>query len=191
MIASENILMAGYPNQNIVSAVKSYSKRLFGFIRKKVKSDEDAEDILQDVWYQLSNVVNLEEIEQISGWLFRVARNKITDSYRKKSAESIEDLGYQDENGEWNIKDFLLADSSDPETEQMREVFWEELFTALDELPETQRQVFVWNELEDMTLQEIADKTGENLKTIISRKGYAVKHLRRRLENLYNDFFNF
>ena len=115
----------------------------------------------------------------------------MTDSYWKKFTESLEELGYEDEDGEWNIKEFLLADSSDPETEQLREVFWEELFTALDELPENQRQVFVWNELGDMTLHEIADKTGENIKTIISRKGYAVKHLRRRLENLYNDFLNF
>jgi RNA polymerase sigma factor (sigma-70 family) len=191
MIATENILMAGSPNQSIVSAVSSYGKRLFGFIRKKVKSDEDAEDILQEVWYQLSNVVNLGEIEQVSGWLFKVARNKITDSYRKKSTESLEELGYEDDDNSWNFKDFLLADTSDPETEQLREVFWEELFTALDELPENQRQVFVWNELEDMTLQEIADKTGEKLKTIISRKGYAVKHLRRRLEDVYNDFLNF
>jgi RNA polymerase sigma factor (sigma-70 family) len=191
MIASEQILMARSPNQNIVNAVTSYGKRLFGFIRKKVKSDEDAEDILQEVWYQLSNVVNLGEIEQVSGWLFKVARNKITDSYRKKSTESLEELGYEDADSAWNFKDFLLADTSDPETEQLREVFWEELFTALDELPENQRQVFVWNELEDMTLQEIADKTGEKLKTIISRKGYAVKHLRRRLEDVYNDFLNF
>ncbi len=191
MIASENILMADAQNQQILTAVKSYGKRLFGFIRKKVKSDEDAEDILQDVWYQLSNVVNLDEIEQVSGWLFRVARNKITDSYRKKSTDLLEDLGYEDEDGEWNLKEILLADTTNPETEQLREVFWEELFTALDELPENQRQVFVWNELEDMTLQEIADRTGENLKTIISRKGYAVKHLRKRLESLYNEFLNF
>lgn len=191
MIASEQILMARSPNQNIVNAVTSYGKRLFGFIRKKVKSDEDAEDILQEVWYQLSNVVNLGEIEQVSGWLFKVARNKITDSYRKKSTESLEDLGNGDDDSSWDFKNFFLADTSDPETEQLREVFWEELFTALDELPDKQRQVFVWNELEDMTLQEIADKTGENLKTIISRKGYAVKHLRRRLEDVYNDFLNF
>jgi RNA polymerase sigma factor (sigma-70 family) len=191
MIASENILMAGSQNQNIVNAVKSYGKRLFGFIRKKVKSDEDAEDILQDVWYQLSNVVNLNEIEQISGWLFRVARNKITDSYRKKSTDSLEEYGYEDEDGGWNIKDLLMADSTEPETEQLREVFWEELFTALNELPENQRQVFIRNELEDITLQQIANDTGESLKTIISRKGYAVKHLRKRLENLYAEFLYF
>ncbi len=183
--------MAGSQNQDIVTAVKSYGKRLLGFIRNRVKSDEDAEDILQDVWYQLSNVVNLGEIEQISGWLYRVARNKITDSYRKKTVESLEELGYEDEDGEWNFKELLLADPADPAMEQLREVFWEELMSALDDLPEKQRQVFIWNEIEDLTLQEIADKSGENLKTIISRKGYAVKHLRKRLENLYNDFLNY
>jgi len=191
MIVTENILMAGSQNQDIVTAVKSYGKRLLGFIRNRVKSDEDAEDILQDVWYQLSNVVNLGEIEQISGWLYRVARNKITDSYRKKTVESLEELGYEDEDGEWNFKELLLADPADPAMEQLREVFWEELMSALDDLPEKQRQVFIWNEIEDLTLQEIADKSGENLKTIISRKGYAVKHLRKRLENLYNDFLNY
>ena len=191
MIVTENILMAGSQNQDIVTAVKSYGKRLLGFIRNRVKSDEDAEDILQDVWYQLSNVVNLGEIEQISGWLYRVARNKITDSYRKKTTESLEELGYEDEDGEWNFKELLLADPADPAMVQLREVFWEELMSALDDLPEKQRQVFIWNEMEDLTLQEIADKSGENLKTIISRKGYAVKHLRKRLENLYNDFLNY
>lgn len=183
--------MAVAANQNIINAVSNYGKRLFGFIRKKVKSDEDAEDILQDVWYQLSNVVNLNEIEQISGWLFQVARNKITDKYRKKTTASLEELSVKDEEGEWNLSDLLPAEGNDPEMEQLREVFWEELLAALDELPENQRQVFIWNELDDMTLQEIADKTGENLKTIISRKGYAVKHLRRRLTDLYNDFLNF
>ena len=191
MIVNENILMAGSQNQDIVTAVKSYGKRLLGFIRNRVKSDEDAEDILQEVWYQLSNVVNLGDIEQVGGWLYRVARNKITDSYRKKTTVSLEELGYEDEDGEWNFREVLLADSADPSMEQLREVFWEELMSALDDLPENQRQVFIWNEMEDMTLQEIAGKTGENLKTIISRKGYAVKHLRKRLENLYHDFLNY
>jgi RNA polymerase sigma factor (sigma-70 family) len=191
MVATENIVMAGNRNQRIGDTVRSYSKRLFGFIRGRVKSDEDARDILQDVWYQLSNVVNLDEIGQISGWLFQVAKNKITDKYRKKSTLSIEDFEFGDEDGTWEFGEILLADNNDPEIKQLREVFWEELFSALDELPESQRQVFIWNELEDMTLQNIADKTGEKLKTIISRKGYAVKHLRNRLEHLYNDFLNY
>jgi RNA polymerase sigma factor (sigma-70 family) len=191
MIATENIQMAETRNQRIGDTVRSYSNRLFGFIRGRVNSDEDARDILQDVWYQLSNVVNLDEISQISGWLFQVARNKITDKYRKKKTLSIEDYEFLDEEGVWDFREILLAESNDPETQQLREVFWEELLASLDELPEKQRQVFVWNELEDMTLQEIADKTGEKLKTIISRKGYAVKHLRNRLEYLYNDFLNY
>lgn len=191
MIVTENIVMADNRNQRIGDTVKSYGKRLFGFIRGKVNSDDDAQDILQDVWYQLSSVINLDEIGQVSGWLFQVARNKITDKYRKKSTSSLEEIGFMDEDGAIDFREILMADSTDPETLQLQEVFWEELMSALDELPEKQRQVFVWNELEDMTLQEIADKTGENLKTIISRKGYAVKHLRNRLEYLYDEFLNY
>ncbi|WP_317170067.1 RNA polymerase sigma factor [Rhodocytophaga rosea] len=183
--------MAEKPGQKIIQTVKDYGKRLFGFIRGKVKSDEDAEDILQEVWYQLSNVVDVNEIDQMSGWLFQVARNKIIDKYRKKTPDSLDGMLYEEEEGEFTLKSILLADNTNPETEYLKEVFWAELFTALEELPENQRQVFIWNELEDMTLQQIADQTGEKLKTIISRKGYAVKHLRQRLEALYNDFLNY
>ncbi len=178
--------------QHIISTVKQYGQKLFGFIRNRVNSQEDAEDILQDVWQQLSGVVNLDEIDQMRGWLHTVARNKIIDRQRKKSPELLDDFGYEDDEGEFNFKEILLADpSGDPETEYMRELFWQELFSALDELPPAQRDVFVWNELEDLTLQQIADNTGQNLKTIISRKGYAVKHLRKRLQTLYNDIFNY
>jgi RNA polymerase sigma factor (sigma-70 family) len=191
MVANDTLLMTEHRNQRIGDTVRSYSKRLFGFIRGRVNSDDDARDILQDVWYQLSNVVNLDEIGQLSGWLFQVARNKITDKYRKMSTQSIEELEFLDEDGAWDIREILLADTNDPETQQLREVFWEELFAALDELPENQRNVFIWNELEDKTLQEIADQESEKLKTIISRKGYAVKHLRNRLQNLYDEFLNY
>jgi len=183
--------MADKPRQNIIETVQHYSKGLFSFIRGRVKSDADAEDILQDVWYQLSNAVNADDIEQMSGWLFRVARNKITDLYRKKTPESLDDLNFENEDGEFNFSDILLADDDTPETAYLKELFWQELFVALEELPKNQRDVFVWNELEDMTLQQIADKTGEKLKTIISRKGYAVKYLRTRLETLYQEFINY
>lgn len=183
--------MANTSTQNIVKAVADYGKGLFSFIRGRVKTEEDAEDVLQDVWYQLSNVVDVDEIEQMSGWLYRVARNKIIDRYRKKTPESLDDLGFEDEDGEFNLNEILLADDDDPETVYIKELFWQELFVALDELPENQRQVFVWNELEDKTLQQIADETGEKLKTIISRKGYAVKYLRTRLATLYNEFLNY
>jgi len=179
------------PRQKIVQTVKDYGKRLFRFIRGKVRSDEDAEDILQEVWYQLSHSVNVNEIEQMSSWLFRVARNKIIDKYRRKTLLPLDRPEYDDAEGAFLLRELLLADPADPETEYFREVFWQALFAALEELPENQRQVFVWNELEEMTLQEIADKTGQNLKTIISRKGYAVKHLRKRLEALYRDYFSY
>ncbi len=184
-------LMADQPRQKIVQIVKDYGNRLFRFIRGRVKSDEDAEDILQEVWYQLNNALNVGEIEQVSGWLFRVARNKIIDKRRKKKPDSLEDFSFVDEEGETLFKDFLLADDTNPETALLRELFWQELFVALETLPENQRQVFVWNELEDMTLQQIADKTGEKLKTIISRKGYAVKHLRQRLDTFYKEFLSY
>lgn len=176
---------------NIIQTVTSYSKQLLGFIRQRVNTDEDAEDILQDVWFQLSSVPEIEAIEQIGSWLYRVARNRIIDKYRKQKPDSLEDYGYEDEDGEFYFKDILLADDGTPETVYMKELFWEQLGIALEELPENQRQVFVWNELEDQTFQEIADRTGENIKTLISRKRYAVRHLRERLETLYQEFVNY
>ncbi|MCF2492151.1 MULTISPECIES: RNA polymerase sigma factor [Dyadobacter] len=176
---------------NIIQTVASYSKQLMGFIRQRVNTDEDAEDILQDVWFQLSSVPEIEAIEQIGSWLYRVARNRIIDKYRKQKPDSLEDYGYEDEEGEFYFKDILLADDGTPETVYMRELFWEQLGIALAELPENQRQVFVWNELEDQTFQEISDRTGENIKTLISRKRYAVQHLRRRLESVYQEFVNY
>jgi len=172
---------------NIVQTIKKYSKQLFGFIRQRVNSDEDAEDILQDVWYQLSSQPEVEAIEQVGSWLYRVARNRIVDTYRKQRPETLGDYSYEDEDGELLFKDVLLADDGTPETAYLRELFWQQLMEALDELPENQRQVFIWNELEDETFQEIADRTGENIKTLISRKRYAVQHLRQRLAGLYQD----
>jgi RNA polymerase sigma factor (sigma-70 family) len=183
--------MAEEKSQNIIQAVQEYGKRLFSFIRGRVRTDEDAQDILQDVWYQLSNVTDTESIEQVGSWLYTVARNKITDKYRKQTSLHLEDFVYEDEDGEVNYKDILLADLHTPEDEQLKHLFWEELFKALDELPEEQRQVFVWNELEDLTFREIAEKTGENIKTLISRKRYAVAHLRDRLKTLYTELLNY
>ncbi len=175
----------------IVQVIKDYGARLSRFIRSKVSSDEDAEDVLQDVWYQLANGDALEGIEQVSGWLFAVARNKLTDRARKRRPELLDDLAYAGEDGELQLPEaLLLSDEGNPETEHLRGLFWEVLFAALDELPAAQRTVFVQNELEDKTLQQIADASGENLKTIISRKRYAVQHLRRRLQYLYDDLMD-
>ena len=174
--------------QSIVNAVQNYGKRLFGFIRSRVKNDEDAEDILQDVWYQLSSIIDTEPIEQLSAWLFRVSRNRIVDKKRKQSPLSLEDLAYENEEGEMVLPQVLFSDGKNPETEFEQAYLKEMFFIALAELPEKQREVFVWNELEDLTLQEIADKTGESIKTIISRKRYAVAQLRERLQEIYDEY---
>lgn len=184
-------ILAAEKNQNIVETVKEYGKRLFGFIRKNVSTDADAEDILQDVWYQYANTSNTQTIEQVSGWLFKVARNKITDKYRKKKTGFIEDYQYENEDGEIQFRDLLFTLDNDPELADIKKLFWEELFNALEELPPAQRDVFILNELEDVTLQEIADQNGENIKTIISRKRYAVLHLRSRLQYLYDELINY
>ncbi len=174
--------------RTITGVIKEYNRKLFGFIRGRVSNPADAEDILQDVWYQLSRVGNIDSIEQISAWLYRVARNRLTDDYRKKKPALIEDQSYGNDDGDLYLKDILMADTPTPEEENLKDLFWEELFEALEEIPEKQRNVFIWNELEDQTFQEIADRTGDNLKTLISRKRYAVQHLRKRLEALYEEF---
>ena len=174
----------------ILETVKQYGTRLYRFIRGRVENDADAEDILQDVWYQLSNISEQSSIEQLSGWLYRVARNKITDRQRRKKELSLDELVYgdMDENGEMTLADLLAVVEANAENDIMKKLFWEQLFLALEELPEAQRDAFVQNELEDRTLQEIADQTATSLKTVISRKRYAVQHLRRRLADFYQEF---
>ena len=177
--------------KNINSVISQFGKRLSNYIRKRVNNEADAEDILQDVWYKFMAVGDGESIEQVSNWLFTVARNKITDNYRKKKSDSLGGLLYYgSEEGELDFKDLLFDDSGNPETEHLRNLFWKELKRALQELPEEQKNVFVWNELEDIPFKDIAKRTGENLNTLISRKRYAVLHLRERLVNLYVDILN-
>lgn len=177
----------------IIQTIKSYGQQLFGFIRSRVPTNEDAEDILQDVWYQLSNQPAADEIESMSGWLHRVARNKITDKYRRKKEQRLDDYaGMEDDEEASNIADILMAeDDNNTDTKELQQLFWDAFLDALEELPANQRDVFILNELEDKTLQQIADMQGEKLKTIISRKRYAVNHLRRRLEDLYDEFINY
>ena len=184
--------MATENNLNIGNTVKTYGDKLLGFIRNKVNTDEDAEDILQEVWYQFIRVSGSQPIEQVSAWLYRVAKNKIVDQYRKKEPELVEEL-FEDEDLEettFSLSHLLFAKDNDPATKELMKLFWEEMFLALEELPENQKLVFIGNELEDFTLQEIANQTGENLKTIISRKRYAVMHLQRKLSFFYHEFIN-
>ena len=177
-------------SQNVVQTVKEYGKRLFGFIRSRVKTDEDAEDILQDIWYQLT-LLESGPVEQLGAWLYRVAQNKIIDRYRKHKTENLEDFAYEDDEGEINFREILLISEDDnPETEYLKKIFWEELFAALAELPEAQSKVFVQNEIDGKTFQEIADETSENVKTLISRKRYAQIYLRSRLSELYQEIVN-
>ena len=181
--------MSQTERDNIIGeTVKNYGGKLLSFIRPKVRNTEDAEDILQEVWYQFSNLTNIGEIVNIGGWLYRVSNNKIIDKYRKKTTDNLEDFVYEDEDGSFAVKDILLLDDSEnPELLPFREEVWKELFAALEELPENQRLVFVENEIEGKKLQEIADEQGENIKTIISRKNYAVKHLRKKMAILYKE----
>lgn len=180
--------MSDNSKNTISNTISKFGKGLTSFIRGKVGNSEDAEDITQEVWYQLSNFSNIDDIESISGWLYQVARNKITDLYRKKKPEPLEDYLYENDEGEFSFKEILLLDDSEnPDLALFKELFWSELLKALEELPENQKQVFILNEIEDFTLQEIADQTNENLKTIISRKGYAVKYLRKKLNYLYQE----
>lgn len=173
---------------SITKAIQQFGKNLLGFVRGRVKTTEDAEDIVQDVWYQLSKLNNIAELENISAWLYEVARNKITDKSRKKTNLALEDYVYENDEGDFNFKEILLLDDSNsPELGLFKEMFWKEFQQAIEELPPNQKEVYLLNEMEDMTLQEIADQKGENLKTIISRKGYAVKHLRNKLNYLYKE----
>lgn len=188
----ESVTMSQSEKENMISGtVEKYGTRLMAFIRLKVRNSEDAEDILQEVWYQFSNLSNISDIVSIGSWLFSVTRNKITDSYRKRRTENLEDFIYEDEEGSLMIREFLLEDNQEnPELKIFQDEIWNEIFRALDELPEKQKYVYIEHEMEGKTLQQIADEQNENLKTIISRKQYAVKYLRQRLNQLYIDLNN-
>lgn len=180
------LLMSSPSGKNITSVITRFGKRLLGFIRQRVGSEADAEDILQDVWYQLTTTVDTEPIEQMSGWLFAVARNKITDRYRKKKPDSLDRLLARDGEGP-DLAAIMLDNGENPENADLRALFWKTLQEALNELPEEQKAVFVWNELDDLSFKEIAEMTGEKVNTLISRKRYAVLHLRERLLTLYQE----
>lgn len=179
--------MPSSSRKNITAVITRFGQRLMGFIRQRVGSEADAEDILQDVWYQLTTTVDTEPIEQISGWLFAVARNKIVDRYRKKRPESLDLLLQSGDGSGPDLAGILLDESSNPETANLRALFWKALQEALEELPEEQRIVFEWHELSGLSFKEIAELTGENVNTLISRKRYAVIHLRERLLTLYHE----
>lgn len=171
----------------IEQTYRTERKRLLEFIRKRVHREQDAEDILQDVFYQLVAGYSITEpIEKLASWLFTVARNKITDWYRKRRQEPLP-VNRDDPSVSLNIEEILFDPQENPDQVYVRSLIWEELAEALDELPYEQREVFVMHELEGKSFKEIAELTGEPVSTLISRKRYAVLFLRERLIELYEE----
>ena len=178
--------------QDVGQLIVEHRPKLKAFIRKRVSNNEDADDILQDVFYQLVKTVenSMNPIEQVSAWLYRVARNLIINKGIKKSEEELP--VYKDEETDEVLNDFseILFDSemqASPETEYLRSLVWIELENALAELPPEQREIFELTELDGIPVKEIAETTGIPVNTLLSRKHYAIKHLRKRLVGLYND----
>ncbi len=182
--------MALKEDQQISDIVKQEQSRLRNFIRRRVRDSSDAEDILQDVFFELVEANRLlMPIEHITGWLFRVARNRITDLFRKKKPEAFSDAAIKGEDGELQrIVDLLPSPDGGPETQYLRRLLLDELELAVEELPKEQREVFVAHELEGRSFKEIAALTGVSVNTLISRKHYAVRRLRNRLQDIFDEF---
>lgn len=186
--------MAAEQNRVLEETIQRERRRLLEFIRKRIPQEEDPEDVLQDVFTELTEAFRVERvIDRVSGWVYRVARNKIADIFRKRRTESLE-ARYEKEYGDGEeglgLNDLLPDPSAGPEAEYARRVIMSELMLALDELPEEQRWVFWENEIEERPFRELAEEAGVSLNTLLSRKRYAVLFLRERLRDLYDDLGN-
>jgi RNA polymerase sigma factor (sigma-70 family) len=179
-------------DRKISEIVAEERSRLRNFIRGRVPDPSDVEDILQEVFYELVEANRLlMPIDHVTGWLFRVARNRITDLFRKKKPDSFSDAAFEDEDGELlPIEDLLPSPDAGPEALYVRNVLLDELELALDELPDEQREVFVAHELEGRSFKDLSAESGVNVNTLLSRKRYAVLHLRERLQSIYDEFTN-
>jgi len=183
--ALENGLMT-QQDQRISDSVKRNYASLRAFIRKRVADQSDAEDILQEVFYELVEAYRMmQPIEQVTAWLFRVARNRIIDLFRRRAREGRAGTKVNDEGEELSLEELLPSSDAGPDAAYARTVLLDALDEALDELPEEQRDVFVAHELMGYSFKEIAEKTGISVNTLLSRKHYAVLHLRERLESFY------
>ena len=172
----------------IAEVVRREQARLRNFIRRRVPDPLDAEDILQDVFYRLVEANRLlMPIDHVTGWLFRVARNRITDVLRRKKPVTFDDVVGEDQELQ-SIEDLLPSPDAGPDAVYARNVLLGELALAVEELPAEQREVFVAHELEGRSFKEIAAATGVNMNTLLSRKRYAVLHLRQRLQSIYDEF---
>jgi RNA polymerase sigma factor (sigma-70 family) len=174
-------------NASAEAAVRSHRTKLLDFIRRRVRTEEDAEDILQDVFVQFVSSYSITEpIEQLSAWLYTVARNRIIDWYRKRKRSASSPI--DEETGlPLNLEDILFDPAEEPDEVFARSLVWTELAEALDDLPDEQREVFVMHELEGKSFKEIAEITGESVNTLLSRKRYAVLYLRDQLQELYDE----
>lgn len=174
----------------VEQTVAAERNRLFNFIKKRVSDTNDAEDILQDVFYQLwQGYDTIESIEKVTSWMFRVARNKIIDRYRKLKPDNFSKLERpgSEEDAPLLLADIIGDTSFSPDDIYTRELIWDSIEEVLAELPKNQREVFVWHELEDISFKQMSERTGESINTLLSRKRYAVNYLRKRLQNLYNE----
>jgi RNA polymerase sigma factor (sigma-70 family) len=184
-------LMTAEQDQRISEVIELEQARLRNFIRKRVPDTADAEDILQEVFYELVEAYRLlKPIEQVGAWLFRVARNRITDRFRKRTIEALpsDPMAVSENREAPALEDLLPSPEAGPEAAYARSVLLEELDDALDELPQEQREAFIAHELEGRSFKELAAESGLSLNTLLSRKHYAVLHLRRRLQAIYEEF---
>jgi RNA polymerase sigma factor (sigma-70 family) len=177
-------------DRQISEIIARERSRLRNFIRKRVPDPSDAEDIVQEVFYELVEANRLlMPIEHVTGWLFRVARNRITDLFRKKKPDSFSGAAVEDKDGELlQIEDLLPSPDAGPEALYLRHVLLDELELALEELPDEQREVFTAHELEGRSFKEMSAETGVSVNTLLSRKRYAVLHLRKRLQSIHDEF---
>ena len=177
-------------DRQVSEIIAEERSRLRNFIRRRVRDPADAEDIVQEVFYELVEANRLlMPIEHVTGWLFRVARNRITDLFRKKKPETFSDAAVVDEDGEvLQIEDLLPSPDAGPEALYFRNVLLDELEFALDELPDEQREVFVAHELEGRSFKELSAESGVSVNTLLSRKRYAVLHLCERLQSIHDEF---
>jgi RNA polymerase sigma factor (sigma-70 family) len=179
-------------DQRISEVVSREQARLRNFIRRRVPDSRDAEEILQDVFYELVEANRLlMPIEHVTGWLYRVARNRIIDMFRKKRPESFSGIAVAGSDGDLlQLEDLLPSPDDGPEALYLRSVLLDELQLAIDELPPDQRAVFIAHELDGRSFKEMAAETGINVNTLLARKRYAVRRLRQRLQSIYQDFSN-
>jgi RNA polymerase sigma factor (sigma-70 family) len=180
-------------DRRICEAIEREQFRLRNFIRKHVADTADAEDILQDVFYELIEAYRLmKPVEKVGAWMFQVARNRITDLFRKRKpdASTCDPVSTGNDGEALSLEDLLPSPREGPDAAYARTVLLEELDAAIEELPENQREVFVAHEVEGRSFKEIAAETGVSVNTLLSRKHYAVLHLRRRLQAIYDEFTN-